>query len=229
MADASGAACAVQRLERMTATLLRSLFAAFLFAAAGLGAARPAAAAADPDQAALMQPGPLPEATLGNPKAPITIVEYASMTCPHCAAFDAETFPALKKDYIDTGKVYYIFREFPLDNFATAGFVIARCVPKDQYFAVIHAFFKAQPELAAAPDALKWIEGFAKQVGLSPEQTHACLTNQKLLDDVMAVRQRAAEKFGADSTPTFFINGKVHRGEMSVDELKAILDPLLKS
>ncbi|HVV94228.1 MAG TPA: DsbA family protein [Hyphomicrobiales bacterium] len=213
----------------VTATLFRSLFAAALLAAAGLGAARPAAAAGDPDQAALMQPGPLPEETLGNPKAPVTIVEYASMTCPHCAAFDEETFPTLKKDYIDTGKVYYIFREFPLDNFATAGFVIARCVPKDQYFAVVHAFFKEQPELAAAPDALKWIEDFAKQVGLTPEQTQACLTNQKLLDDVMAVRQNAAEKLGVDSTPTFFINGKVHRGEMSVDELKATLDPLLKS
>jgi protein-disulfide isomerase len=217
--------------ERMTAFRFRSFLAAAALAAAGLVAALPAAAAtaADAGNAGLMTPGPLPEETLGNPKAPITIVEYASMTCPHCAAFDEETFPTLKKDYIDTGKVYYVFREFPLDNFATAGFVIARCVPKGQYFAVVHAFFKEQPELAAAPDALKWIEGFAKQVGLTPEQTQACLTNQKLLDDVMAVRQRAAEKFGVDSTPTFFINGKVHRGEMSVAELKAILDPLLKS
>jgi protein-disulfide isomerase len=215
----------------MTAFRFRSFLAAAALAAAGLAAALPAAAApaADAGNAGLMTPGPLPEESLGNPKAPITIVEYASMTCPHCAAFDEETFPTLKKDYIDTGKVYYVFREFPLDNFATAGFVIARCVPKGQYFAVVHAFFKQQPELAAAPDALKWIEGFAKQVGLTPEQTQACLTNQKLLDDVMAVRQRAAEKFGVDSTPTFFINGKVHRGEMSVAELKAILDPLLKS
>jgi protein-disulfide isomerase len=208
--------------------LVRSVLAAALVAAAAFAAA-PGASAADADQAALMAPGPLPEESLGDAKAPVTIVEYASLTCPHCARFDEETFPTLKKDYIDAGKVYYIFREFPLDNFAAAGFVIARCVPKGQYFAVVHAFFKAQPELAAAPDALKWIEGFAKQVGLTAEQTQACLTNQKLLDDVLAVRQRAAEKLGVDSTPTFFVNGKIHRGEMSVDELKGLLDPLLKS
>jgi protein-disulfide isomerase len=215
----------------MTSSLFRSLAAAAALAAAGFvgPAIAQAAPAAQTDAAALMAPGALPDEALGNPKAPVTVVEYASMTCPHCAAFDEETFPTLKKDYIDTGKVYYILREFPLDNFATAGFVLARCAPKGQYFPVVHAFFKAQPQLAAAPDALKWIEDFAKQVGFTPEQTQACLTNQKLLDDVMAVRQRAAEKFGVDSTPTFFVNGKVHRGEMSVDELKKVLDPLLKS
>lgn len=214
---------------------------------AGFGPARAAqatpaeqAATPAPDQSAataepkdegnvtLMSPGPLPREALGNPKAPVTVIEYASLTCPHCAHFDATAFPMLKKDYIDTGKVYYIFREFPLDNFATAGFMLARCVPQGQYFAVIHAFFKSQPELDSAPDPLKWLQGFAKQIGLTPEQTHACLTNQKLLDAVMAVRQRAAEKFGVDATPTFFINGKKYPGAMEPDELRKVLDPLLK-
>jgi len=179
------------------------------------------------DNVTLMSPGPLPRESLGDPKAPVTVIEYASLTCPHCAHFDETVFPTLKKDYIDTGKVYYIFREFPLDNFATAGFMLARCVPQGQYFAVVHAFFKAQHQLESASDPLKWIEGFAKQIGLSPEQTNVCLTNQKLLDAVMAVRQRAAEKFGVDATPTFFIDGKKYPGAMEIDELRKVLDPLL--
>jgi protein-disulfide isomerase len=93
---------------------------------------------------------------------------------------------------------------------------------------VVHAFFKAQPELDSAPDPLKWLEGFAKQVGLTPEQTHACLTNQTLLDGVMAVRQRAAEKFGVDATPTFFIDGKKYPGALEPDELRKALDSALK-
>jgi protein-disulfide isomerase len=197
-------------------------------AAPPAGAADTTAESKDQGKVTLMSPGPLPREALGDPKAPVTVIEYASLTCPHCAHFDETTFPVLKKDYIDAGKVYYIFREFPLDNFATAGFMLARCVPQGQYFAVVHAFFKSQPELDAAPDPLKWLEGFAKQIGLTPEQTHACLTNQKLLDAVMAVRQRAAEKFGVDATPTFFIDGKKYPGAMEPDELRKVLDPLLK-
>jgi protein-disulfide isomerase len=185
-----------------------------------------ATASANPE---LMAPGPLEDQVLGDPNAPVTIIEYASLTCPHCAAFQAETLPALKAKYIDTGKVKLIFREFPLDNYASAGFMLARCAGPGKYFPIVDAFFKQQKGLMAATEPFEWVQNFAKQVGFTQESMESCLTNQQLLDGVMGMRQRAAEKFGVSSTPTFFINGKVHRGAMTMQEVEQELAPLLRS
>lgn len=174
----------------------------------------------------LMAPEALPDMSMGKSTAPVTVVEYASMTCPHCAEFDVVTFPAFKKKYIDTGKVYYILREFPFDPRAEAGFMLARC-SKDKYFAMVDLLFHQQDNWAAANDAKSALLQLSKLAGFTQESFTACLTNQKLLDQIRSVKNRAEKEFGVDATPTFFINGKKYPGAMSIDEMSAIIDPLL--
>ncbi len=200
-------------------------------------AAAPAAAPAEPavkapepaarvDVAKLMEPGTLPDKAMGKEDAPVTIVEYASMTCPHCAHFHETTLPELKKKYIDTGKVRLVFREFPFDPRAEAGFMLARC-SNDNYFAMVDVLFSQQQGWAGAKNAKDALLQIAKLAGFSQESFEACLTDQKLLDDVRAVRERASKEFGVDSTPTFFVNGARYPGAMSIAEMSAIIDPLL--
>jgi len=191
------------------------------------GLALPASAQA-PSNEELMQAGPLGEQILGNAEAPVTLIEYASMTCSHCANFAVKVFPSLKSKYIDAGKVRYILREFPLDPLAAAGFMLARC-SGDKYYEVIDALFQTQQKWAFVRDPLPQLLAVAKQVGFTQEKFDECLANQKVLDGIDWVRQRGAEKFGVNSTPTFFINGNIHRGEMSLEETEKALQPYLKS
>jgi protein-disulfide isomerase len=177
----------------------------------------------------LMRPGPLPDEAEGKLDAPITVIEYASMTCTHCANFAVKVYPELKARYIDTGKVRYILREFPLDAVAAAGFMLARCVGEDKYFAMINVLFRMQDKWAFVQDSQSALLSIARQAGLSEQSFKQCMTNQQLLDRIEQVRQRASDKFGVNSTPTFFINGEAHRGEMSLDELNKALEPYLKS
>ncbi|MDZ5698810.1 DsbA family protein [Chelativorans sp. M5D2P16] len=177
------------------------------------------------DMTELLEPGALPERAQGAEDAPVTIVEYASMTCSHCASFHVNTYPALKEQYIDTGKVRLILREFPFDPRAEAGFMLARCAD-NKYFAMVDVLFKQQRSWAAAQDARGALLNIAKLAGFSQESFEACLTDQQLLDDVRAVRARGAD-FGVEATPTFFINGKKYSGAMSIEQMSAIIDPLL--
>jgi protein-disulfide isomerase len=174
----------------------------------------------------LMQPGPLPDMQLGKDDAPVTIVEYASMTCPHCAHFDITTLPELKKKYIDTGKARLILREFPFDPRAEAGFMLARC-SKDKYFAMVDVLFHQQENWARANDAKTALLQISKLAGFTQESFEACLTDQKLLDQIRAVKNRGEKDFGVDATPTFFINGKKYPGALSIEEMSAIIDTLL--
>jgi protein-disulfide isomerase len=178
------------------------------------------------DVAKLLEPGPLPEKVLGKDDAPVTIIEYASMTCPHCARFHAVTLPELKTKYIDTGKARLIFREFPFDPRAEAGFMLARC-SNDNYFAMVEVLFKQQENWAGVQDAKTALLQISKLAGFSQESFEACLTDQKLLEDVRAVRERGSKDFGVDSTPTFFINGNRYPGAMSIAEMSAIIDGML--
>jgi len=178
------------------------------------------------DMAKLVEPGVLPEKMLGKADAPVTIVEYASMTCPHCATFHATTLPEIKTKYIDTGKARMIFREFPFDPRAEAGFMLARC-SEDKYFAMVDVLFKQQSNWARAEDAQAALLQISKLAGFSQESFTACLTNQKLLEDIRAVRTRGADEFKVDSTPTFFINGDKYAGALTVGELSAIIDAKL--
>jgi len=178
------------------------------------------------DVAKLMQPGPLPDMQLGKDDAPVTIVEYASMTCPHCAHFDITTLPELKKKYIDAGKARLILREFPFDPRAEAGFMLARC-SQDKYFAMVDVLFHQQDNWARANDAKTALLQLSKLAGFTQESFEACLTDQKLLDQIRAVKNRGEKDFGVDATPTFFINGKKYPGALSIEEMSAIIDPLL--
>jgi protein-disulfide isomerase len=177
----------------------------------------------------LLTPGALPDQVLGDANAPVTVVEYASLSCSHCREFHDKTLPEVKKRLIDTGKVRFIYRDFPLDQYATAGAMLARC-SEGKYFPIIDAFFAQQDGLLnAGENAFKWLQDFAKQVGFTQETMEACLSNQGLMDNIMAVRQRASEKFGVSSTPTFFFNGKIKRGALTIEEFEQELATLPKS
>jgi protein-disulfide isomerase len=190
------------------------------------GLERPALAQ-NPPLAELMAPGPLGEMSLGDDKAPVTIIEYASMTCPHCAHFHETTYQELKTKYIDTGKVRFIFREFPLDQLAAAGFMLARCGGKERFFPMIEILFHQQKDWVIQRP-LQPLMAIAKQAGLSEQAFNECLKNQQVLDGIEEVRQRAV-KFGVQSTPTFFINGKLFRGAVTMPEIEKEIAPYLKS
>jgi protein-disulfide isomerase len=178
--------------------------------------------------AELMAPGPLGEQILGNPQAPITIIEYASMTCPHCAHFHETVYPELKKQYIDTGKVRFIFREFPLDALAAAGFMLARCAGPDKYFPMIETLFAQQKEWVVQKP-LEPLLAIARQAGFTKESFDACLANQQVLEGIEQVRTKAVQKFQVNSTPTFFLNGKMLRGAPTMDDLTKQIEAYLKT
>ena len=214
--------------------------ATLMFAAAGgtaLLPSFPAQAQEAVPMPELMAPQALPDLALGDTKAPVTIVEYASMTCPHCAHFSETTFPELKKRYIDAGQVRYILREFPLDPLAAAGFMLARCAGdpggdgtggKDpgKYYAMVDTLFRQQ-EVWVKEKPLPPLLAIAKQAGFTEESFNACLANQKLLDDIQNERQTAIEKFKVHSTPTFFINGQLTAGAITIEEMAKAIDPQL--
>jgi protein-disulfide isomerase len=219
----------------LTLTRRRTLSATATLALAGapitMLAARAAAAADDsqpPDPAELAKAGPNGDVVLGSDKAPVTIIEYASMTCPHCAHFSATTFPELQKRYIDTGKVRFIFREFPLDALAAAGFLLARCAGNDKFMPVVETLFEKQREWMVK-EPLPPLREIAKQFGFTEQTFEACLANQKLLDNIQQVRDHAIDKLGVNSTPTFFVNGKKISGDVPIDVMAKEIDPYLKA
>lgn len=185
----------------------------------------------DVDMEAALKPGPLKEMALGDPNAPVKVIEYMSMTCPHCAHFHENTFEAIKTKYVDTGKVYFVLREFPFpqDTASLAAFMLARCTTEDKFFPFVSTLLKQQRTWAAPTDGD--VRGamlqMSKLAGFTQETFDACLTNAKLAGDVSAVRDRGAQEFGVQSTPTFLINGKAYSGDMSVDSMSALIDSLL--
>jgi protein-disulfide isomerase len=177
------------------------------------------------------KPVSLPDMALGPKDAAVTITEYASMTCPHCAAFTKDVYPKLKEAFIDTGKIRYVFREFPLDIKAAAGSMLSRCIAKDdaaKYFAVTELLFKTQDDWVVKDTAAS-LTRIGKQAGLSQEAVEACLKDQALLDKIAADQKFANEVLKVNSTPTFFINGDKVTGETSFEEFSKKITPLLKS
>jgi protein-disulfide isomerase len=170
--------------------------------------------------------------TLGNPKAPITIIEYASITCPHCARFNANVFPTLKARYIDTGKALYIFREFPTDpvDISAAGALIARCSGPDRYLKVIDALFRAQEALYTSKDVHAFFMAGGRAGGLSEEQVKACISDASALEAFNSRVQHAAQVDKINSTPTVIINGKAidpGEHEIGMADIDAAIQPLL--
>jgi protein-disulfide isomerase len=177
------------------------------------------------------KPVSLPDMALGPADAAVTVVEYASMTCPHCAAFTETVFPKIKAEFIDTGKIRFVFREFPLDIKAAAGSMLARCIAKTdagKYFAVVDLLFKQQTEWAG-PKTTETLKRIGKQAGLTEQNVEDCLKDQALLDKIAADQKYANEVLKVNSTPTFFINGEVLKGETSFEEFSKHITPLLKS
>jgi protein-disulfide isomerase len=196
-----------------------------LFGSAALaGLALGGASAFAQNLAGLNDPPAFGEMTLGPDTAKVTVIEYASATCPHCAAFHNETFEALKKEYIDTGKIKFVFREFPHQDAALAAFMLARCAPKEKYFPLIDVFFATQPEWTQNP--LEGLNKIAQQAGFTKESFDACMKNETVAKDILAVRSKA-EGFGVTGIPTFFVNGERFEGETTIEAFRAKIDPLL--
>jgi protein-disulfide isomerase len=145
---------------------------------------------------------------LGKPDAPVTIFEYASLTCPHCAAFEKEILPQIKSEWIDTGKAKLVFRDFPLDGSALKAAMVARCAPPERFYGFIDMLFTQQASWATTADPVPSLGRLAKLGGMGEEQLQACLKDDALQNKILASRLAAEKEFAVESTPTFFINGK---------------------
>jgi protein-disulfide isomerase len=179
--------------------------------------------------AELMAPSAIPDVALGRPDAPVTVIEYAALTCSHCANFHQATLPALKTEYIEPGKVRWIRRGFPLNPLDVGAYMLTRCGSNDRYYPLLEVLFQFQREWASSQQPLPALFNIAKQAGFSEQSFKACLADQKLLEAVEQVRDRAAKDFGVASTPTFFINGDRKIGAISPDELDSLFAPYLKN
>ncbi len=163
---------------------------------------------------------------LGKADAPITVVEYASLTCPHCAAFNKDVLPDFKKTYVETGKAKLVYRDYPLDQLALKAAMLARCAPSDRYFSFLDVLFQNQVTWATAKDPNAALERIAKLGGMSSEQFTACMQNRSLEDAVLAESLRGQKEFNVQSTPTILVNGKKIDNPQSFAEFDKILKPL---
>jgi protein-disulfide isomerase len=192
--------------------------AAFLLAAAAPAAAQEQLAWAKGDMA------------LGKPDAPVTVIEYASMTCPHCARFHAETFKAFKEKYVDTGKVRMIFREFPFDGLALRASMLARCAGPERYFPMLEVLFQQQKQWTAAKDPLVALAQIGRLGGVSQEKFDACMKSEELSNAIVQNRLEGQQKHGVESTPTFVIEGEKLTGALTLAQLdEALAKKLPKS
>jgi len=220
------------RASKNVVALAGAALIAAVMAYSVLGTPGASPALADVQVEELMEAGPLPEQALGSDQAPVTVVEYASLSCSHCADFHTKVFPGLKEKYIETGKVRYVLREFPLNNEAYAAAALARCVGDDKYFPFVDALFTTQQNWFCPDcDTEAGLKKLWKQAGLGEDKFKQCLdpkTNKAQLDAILEIRKRGAEKFGVNSTPTFFVNGQKVAGVTSLEDLEKAMEPHLK-
>lgn len=176
----------------------------------------------------LMKPSDLPDVGMGLLDAKVTVIEFASLTCGHCANFATKVFPEFKTKYIDSGKVRFILREFPLDNLAAAAAMLTRCAGGEKTFPLAETFFEQQKNWAfTGGNPVPKLFEIAKQAGFTQESFDKCLRDDKLLNQITTARTRAVEVFGVNSTPTFFINGKRLQATPTIEEFVKVIDPLL--
>lgn len=181
---------------------------------------------ANPSLEEVMKAGPLPEMAVGDSNAPVTIIKYASLTCPYCRQFHSEVFPQLKRDYIDTGKVRFIIREFPIGRSSGTATIALRCAPPEKYFELYSKFLQQQSAWVSQEVRLEAIHKVAAQVGLSRAEFDACRENQDMIQGLKWIKDRG-RTLGVIGTPNFFIQGKLVKKTLSYGELKAMIDPLL--
>lgn len=197
-------------------TRLTALFAGFVaLALAGAAQAEP-----------LSTEEALKERILGNPEAPLTIIEFASLTCPHCARFHMETLPRLKEEWIDTGKAKLVYRDFPTAPVALAVYaaMVARCAPEDRYFKFLDVFYKQQKSWTGNPDPIKALSQLARLGGMNEADFKACTENEALFTGIRETALDGQMEYEIKSTPSFVIGGKIVRGGMSYDDLNDILE-----
>ena len=190
-------------------------------------AVQPATSPAAPAAVAAVEIG-ADEFIMGDANAPVTIVEYASLTCPHCANFHVNILPELKKSYIDTGKARLVYRDFPLDRLALSGAMMARCAGRERYFGFIDTMYRKQESWRAAKDQLKALARIGLLGGISQEDFDACMKDKAMEDRIMAMRLDGQNEFAIDSTPSFIIDGKKYSGVVDFARFEKILEPLLK-
>ena len=171
----------------------------------------------------------VPERVMGKAEAPITVQEFVSLTCSHCAEFYTTVLPELEKRYVDTGKVRFILRDFPLDGPGLKAATLARCLPADQYYPFVNILYKNQMQWAVAPAPEQILIQYAGMSGLSADKAKACLANTALIDGIVAKRTEASQKYDINATPTFIVNDGAEKlvGSRTVDEFAAVLDRLL--
>lgn len=174
----------------------------------------------------IMEAGPLPEMALGRADAPVTIIKYASLTCPYCRQFQKTTFPKLKKAYIDTGKVRFILREFPIGQQSGNATIALRCAPEAKYFELYGKFLAQQSTWVSQEVRLDPIFAVAKQVGITRQQFDACIKNQAMIDGLKWVKDRG-RTLGIIGTPNFFVQGKLVKSVLTMDQIRALVDPYL--
>lgn len=167
------------------------------------------------------------ETVLGDPKAPVTIIEYSSLTCPHCAAFHRDTLPKVKESYIDTGKVRFIYRDFPLGRLALAAAVVGRCVDPSRHFAFIDMLYRDQDAWSQSRDPIAELKVRAQLAGLSEQDFEACLDNKPLIQAIQQGAQEGQQQYGIDSTPSFIINGNKITGEQSFEAFSKAIEAAL--
>jgi protein-disulfide isomerase len=174
------------------------------------------------DLSSLDEPPASASARLGDDDAPVTMIEYASATCPHCARYHTDTFATIKEEYVDTGRVRYVFREFPFDDLALAAFMLARCAPEERFFSIIDVLFEQQQTWTQNPreELLK----IARMAGFTPETFDQCLQNEDMAKGILEIRTTADEQYGVNSTPTFFINGQVIQGNQPIERFREAIE-----
>ncbi len=177
--------------------------------------------------AAAQVPPVMQDLPLGKADAPVTVIEYASLTCPHCADFMNNVFDPIKTAYIDTGKVKWIYRDFPLDQVALRAAMLARCAGPDRYYAFIETLFKQQKVWIMQKDPVQGIASVGRLGGITADQFDACMKNKDVENAALQNELDAEKQFGVDSTPSFIINGTKHAGELSLADFSGLVDPLL--
>jgi len=205
---------------------------ALMFAAVAISGLGVAAYAADPAPSApAAKPAAAPasgpvyrEFIQGNPKAKVTVIEYASLTCGHCKAFQDTTYPELKKNYIDTGKIRFVYRDYPLDGLAAGGALLARCAPGDKGKVMIDLMFKNQQEWVRSPNPLEPLRGYAQLAGMSAADVDACLKNEAIMNKIREVMDTAATTYKVQSTPTFFIGEEKLEGVQTYEAMAKVID-----
>ncbi len=167
------------------------------------------------------------EYALGPKDAKVVIVEYASLTCPHCAQFHTTVMPAIKKEFVETGKVRFVYRDFPLDRDALAAAMIARCAGRDRYFVFLDTFYATQDRWAGASDRMGALGNLARLGGMAPKDFEACARNEEVQNAILAQRLQASTEFKVKATPTVYVNGAQYSGGMTLEQMRTLLNRLL--